>query len=382
MSDPSPGVLAGTGAATPAAPARWDPLAHPLLFARPERVELPLGWAGHIPFAMLLVDLLRPRVLVELGTHSGNSYNAFCQAVDALGLATRCFAVDTWEGDPHAGDYGPEVYASLRAHQASRYSRFSTLLKTTFDEALAHFAPGSIDLLHIDGLHTYAAVRHDFETWRPRLSERAVVLFHDTAVVQADFGVGRFWRELQLGYPSLEFPHCNGLGLLAVGRALPEGVRALIDREGPERPGLLALAERLGDAIVAERQLQEREKDVARLGGSIGNSEPARQTALADLERAHQERDRAIGQLRSVSGRLDDSQSRLRELEAQADQHAAERLRLAQEAESAHRVASATRSALAETLASRSWRLTAPLRLVCGLVRRVLRRAMRAGRKF
>ncbi len=54
------------------------------------------AWLEHIPFAFWLVDTLRPRNIVELGTHYGSSYFSFCQAVSKLDLETCCFAVDTW----------------------------------------------------------------------------------------------------------------------------------------------------------------------------------------------------------------------------------------------------------------------------------------------
>lgn len=191
---------------------------------QPERLTSIESWHRHIPFAFALLDMAKPSVYVELGTHRGDSYSAFCQGVQQQQLPTRCYAVDTWQGDEHAGQYSNEVYDDLVAWHHPRYSSFSTLLRMTFDEALEHFTDGSVDVLHIDGLHTYDAVKHDFESWLPKMSERGVVLFHDTNVRHSDFAVWQLWAELETQYPSFEFPFGFGLGVLAVGRAVPAPV--------------------------------------------------------------------------------------------------------------------------------------------------------------
>jgi len=197
------------------------------LFWHSTRPRTDSTWLGHIPFAHWLVGAAQPRLVVELGTMSGSSYAAFCESVVRNGFGTKCFAVDTWVGDQHMGEYGEHIFENLDAFNRERYAAFSTLVRKTFDAALGDFADDTIDLLHIDGTHTYEAVRHDFETWLPKLTDRAIVLFHDTDEKKEDFGVWKLWGELQTRYPSFTFTHFHGLGVLQVGAALEGPATAL-----------------------------------------------------------------------------------------------------------------------------------------------------------
>ncbi|PYJ11126.1 MAG: hypothetical protein DMF06_04045 [Verrucomicrobia bacterium] len=127
------------------------------------------AWTDHIAFAYDLVATLKPGLLVELGVDRGESYFAFCQAAVENQTGTRCFGVDTWQGDQHAGGYDETTFAQISAHNRENYEAFSTLIRADFDEACETFSPGSIDVLHLDGLHTEEAVRHDLEAWLPKI---------------------------------------------------------------------------------------------------------------------------------------------------------------------------------------------------------------------
>ncbi len=195
---------------------------HELLSGAPRRaLDIPdfavTGWAGHSAFAYDLVRFTNPKVLVELGTHGGFSYFSFCHAVKDFSTGTKCHAVDTWKGDEHAGFYAAYIYSLVQTYNSAHFAEFSTLQRMTFDEANALFAPGSVDLLHIDGLHTYEAVKHDWDTWIPLVRPGGIVLFHDTAVRDRGFGVHRLWEELSARYPTFSFTHSAGLGVLCNG---------------------------------------------------------------------------------------------------------------------------------------------------------------------
>lgn len=337
----------------------------------------PSGWIGHIPFAAWIVKELKPTVFVELGTHNGASYLGFCQAVMGNELLTSCFAVDTWQGDEHAGIYGEEVFSALSQYHQKHYAGFSQLLRMTFDEAAACFEDASIDLLHIDGLHTYEAVKHDFETWLPKLSNRGVILFHDTMVRERNFGVWRLWEEISKQYPSFEFSHAHGLGVLLVGTEVPDSIRRLTDATmGDGKIVVNRLFERLADVVYATSELEANRQEHA-----ILQSEHERITAWAksldsELSQVRERYANLVVEHEETAmwgQRLDKEVANLREeLGDRNTQIAAlmeERRRLKSHAEVLSGELGAQRQLYKQMLESHSWRLTRPLRFSARLLR-------------
>ena len=246
--------MTGARSEAPELPAVFPALASAAFLPLRYRAGRQRTWSGHLPFARDLVASLRPRLLVELGTHYGESYFGFCQSIVETGCDCTCYAVDTWVGDPHSLAYGREVYDDVEQHNSEQYGAFSHLLRSTFDDALAKFTEESIDLLHIDGLHTYDAVKTDFETWRCKLSDRAVVLFHDTVETQRDFGVYRLWAELSPNFPSFNFEHGHGLGILAVGSQPPPAFLDFLRTANAKPAATRGLFAALGRRVLLETE--------------------------------------------------------------------------------------------------------------------------------
>ena len=201
---------------------RFNVIDHPAIFSITPIARSSPAWWGHIPFANFLVSALRPSLIVELGVFTGGSFSTFCQAALFLDLPTIVVGIDHFQGDASAHGLDDSAIANI-ARFLPAYPN-ARLIRLPFDEAVTDFVGESINLLHIDGNHSYESVKHDYETWLPKLAPEGVVLFHDTTEFAEGFGVHRFWAELGALHPSFEFIHAHGLGVLA-----PKGIPASLE---------------------------------------------------------------------------------------------------------------------------------------------------------
>jgi hypothetical protein len=162
-------------------------------------LDKPTAWSIHKEFAVSLVEIVNPNIVVELGSEYG--FSSFCFAYPKIG---HVYGIDWFMDDSPTRDYS-DVNHSGNFEFVNRKClelkyRFGienvTFIKSEFNEAAKNWDK-KIDILHIDGTHTYDAVKNDFETWTKFCDDDSVVLFHDTLSYRDD--VGRFFDEL-VGY--------------------------------------------------------------------------------------------------------------------------------------------------------------------------------------
>jgi hypothetical protein len=177
----------------------------------------------------MLVRLMRPGRYVELGVDLGTSFLTACEASRRENLGTHCLGIDTWQGPfLRVRCDGSAAFEGLSRFVAQNYTN-ATILRASFDEAVDQFEDGSIDLLFMTELHIHGTLKHNFETWLPKLSRRAVVVLHGTRFFAEQVGNWHFFAEMRQSYWSFEFFDWHGLGMIVVGTEPDEGVRALME---------------------------------------------------------------------------------------------------------------------------------------------------------
>jgi cephalosporin hydroxylase len=152
------------------------------------------------------VEVIQPKVVVEIGTANGGTLFMACRlaAKDAL-----IISIDL-PGGAFGGGY-PEwktpVYSSFAGkQQCIHLLRGSSHSTEIFNQLKTLLAGRKIDYLFIDGDHSYEGVKQDFEMYSVLTAKNAKVAFHDIVQHRDDScNVHRFWSEIKLRYPYKEF---------------------------------------------------------------------------------------------------------------------------------------------------------------------------------
>jgi predicted O-methyltransferase YrrM len=84
--------------------------------------------------------------------------------------------------------------------------------------------PGGLDFLFIDGDHTLAGVRSDYEMYSPLVKPGGAIIFHDIAVHRPEFDchVDELWNQIKQGRKYWEFVEEPPQGMYGIGVILAE----------------------------------------------------------------------------------------------------------------------------------------------------------------
>ncbi len=184
------------------------------LYARAQRYFFGLFEPSQIPeeFIALLTAAreVRPDVLVEIGTAKGGTL--LCWTALAHDTAT-IVSMDLPDGK-FGGGYEkwriPFFKAFRRAKQRLELLRLDSHAAESVDALRTVLGGKPIDVLFIDGDHSYEGVKKDFESYAPLVRTGGIIAFHDIApkgVAKKVGGVPVFWREVKERYPHQELVH-------------------------------------------------------------------------------------------------------------------------------------------------------------------------------
>lgn len=162
------------------------------------------GWFDFKNFYNFIVENFDNATFVEIGTWKGKSLMYLAEKVKESGKNIKIIGIDTFEGSestPTMGD-NVEMQSISSDYLYETYLKNIEPLKdiiTTIrgDSRVVYkqFADQSIDVLFIDGDHSYEAVKKDIELWFPKVKIGGIISGHDYTELYG-YGVVKAVKEL------------------------------------------------------------------------------------------------------------------------------------------------------------------------------------------
>jgi predicted O-methyltransferase YrrM len=204
-------------------------MAMPGVAPRLDEIDFHSGLGDSAYLLYGLARALKPTVAVEIGSARGKSACYVGRALKENGRG-KLFAIDphtrtNWN-DENSIDTLDEMRRNIRAFGIQQQVE---IIRDVSEKAAARWML-PIDLLFIDGDHSYEGVKRDWELFKPHVVQFGLVVFHDTLwdlrpdspYSRSDMGVPAFVEELRLaGYPVTTLDHDFGVSIV---QPTPHGI--------------------------------------------------------------------------------------------------------------------------------------------------------------
>jgi predicted O-methyltransferase YrrM len=153
-----------------------------------------------------IVAAQKPRTVLEIGTRGGGTFFVLCRLSSP---EATVISLDL-PGGKYGGGYPKYMAPILR--RMGRPSQAIHLLRANSHNPetrvrVAHILAGrALDLLFIDGDHTYEGVKRDFEMYGSLVRPGGIIAFHDIVPhpPEADCAVDELWQEVRPMYRNHE----------------------------------------------------------------------------------------------------------------------------------------------------------------------------------
>jgi hypothetical protein len=125
-------------------------------------------------------------VFVELGCYKGKSTSFIGVEIHKRKRDINFFAIDSFQGATNSTDVNEikayegisEIEESYTYNVSLIGNKIKTIVSLT-DEAAQYFEDGSVDVIFVDGGHSYEVVKADILAWLPKMKKGGIMAGHD-----------------------------------------------------------------------------------------------------------------------------------------------------------------------------------------------------------
>lgn len=155
--------------------------------------------ASELEAFLALVKKAKPKTVVEIGTAKGGTLYALCQAAADDALIVSIDLPGGAFGGGHTLEEEKKFRAYARPGQRLRFLRLDSHSGSTFKALKKTLGNPEIDLLLIDGDHTYEGVKKDWEMYSPLVRDGGIIAFHDIChhTLVPECQVERVWQKVK-----------------------------------------------------------------------------------------------------------------------------------------------------------------------------------------